>query len=106
MKHPFFRWLLVSALLGFIVPIALLLIQKLVGGNPQLARDLSYPLDRLTRVVWPSSFWLMATTGIEGTPRAYLFVSISVLANILLYSAAGCVLWGLKHIINVTKAVH
>lgn len=90
-------------MLGLIVPIALLLIHKLVGGNPQLAKDLSYALDRLTRAVWPSSFWLMATTGIEGTPRAYLFVSISILANIVLYSGAGCVLWGLAHIINIIR---
>ncbi len=93
-------------MLGLIVPIALLLIQELVGRNPQLVRDLNYPLQRLTRVVWPSSFWLLATVGIEGTPRAYLFVSISILANLLLYSAAGCALWGLKHLISLTRAAH
>jgi hypothetical protein len=104
MKRSLFRWLLVSAILGLVVPIALLLIGALIGSNAKLGTKFDYPLDRLTRVIWPSSFWLMATTGIEGTPRDYLFVSISILANIVLYSAAGCVLWGLKDIISATTA--
>ena len=96
MRHPVLRWLLVSAAVGLIVPIALLLVQKAVGGDAQLAKNFSYPLNRLMRLVWPSSVWLMASIGIEGTPRDYLFVSLSVLANVLLYSGTGCVLWGVK----------
>ena len=40
----------------------------------------------------------MATEGIEGTPRDYAFVSISIVANVVLYGLAGAVLWGIKHL--------
>jgi hypothetical protein len=42
-KYPIFRWLFVSAIVGLIVPIALVLPQKLVSGAMQAARDFSYP---------------------------------------------------------------
>ena len=80
--------------------ITLLLIESLVSTHTQLERDFGYPLNRVMRVVWPSSVWLMATAGIEGTPTDFMFISMSVLANVFLYGAVGCVLWGLKRIIR------
>jgi hypothetical protein len=43
-----------------------------------------------------SGKWLMATDGIEGTFQGYVFVVISVTANVLLYGAVESVLWCLK----------
>jgi hypothetical protein len=97
-KHPFLRWLLLSALLGLIVPITLLLIQMPARGT-----SFSYPLHRLMILLWPSSFWLLATEGIEGTPRAYLFTSMSIVANMVVYGAMGCLLWGVKLIITTSR---
>jgi len=48
----------------------------------------------------------MATEGIEGTPQAYLFISMSIAANVVVYSALGCVLWGIKLIITFVSSAH
>jgi hypothetical protein len=64
---------------------------------------MAYPLERVIRVVWPSSFWLMATDGIEGTPKAYLLVSLSVGANIVLYALLGSAVWWVKHLLTPAK---
>lgn len=74
-------------------PIAWFLAHWLVGGNAEVA----YLLNRLIRLAWPSSFWLMATDGIEGTPRAYMFIFLSVAANVVLYSLLGSAVWRVKH---------
>jgi hypothetical protein len=103
MKHSFLRWLVMSAVLGLLAPITWLLVQKLLGGNAQLQTQIAYPLERVIRVVWPSSFWLMATDGIEGTPKAYMFVSLSIGANIVLYGLLGSALWSVKHLMAAAK---
>ncbi len=54
-------------------------------------------------VIWPSSVWLMATDGIEGTPRAYLFIFLSVAANIVLYALLGSAVWSVKHLTSAAK---
>jgi hypothetical protein len=51
------------------------------------------------RIAWPSSIALMATDGQEGTPSAYLIISIAIAVNILLYCIVGCVLWGVARTI-------
>ena len=84
------------------IPTGILLIHKLVPGYVFF----SDPLAPATRVVWPTCYWLMATEGIEETPKAYLFISMSIAANILVYSAVGCLLWGIKHLVNLTRSLH
>jgi hypothetical protein len=98
-KQSLLRWSVISAGLGLLAPIAWLLVQKLIGGNTQLA----YSLERVIRVVWPSSFWLMATDGIEGTPKAYMFISLSVAANVVLYTLLGSAVWWVKHLLTPAK---
>jgi hypothetical protein len=95
---PFYKCLAVSAALGVIVPVTLLTIQHLTAFT-QLGSDIGYALNRTMRVTWPSSFWLMATEGIEGTPRAYVFILMSIVANVLLYSIVGSLLYGLKRVV-------
>ncbi len=70
----------------------------LVSANSRLGSEIDYPVERVIRVIWPSSFWLMATDGIEGTPRAYLFIILSVAANIVLYAVLGGIVWSVKHL--------
>jgi hypothetical protein len=41
----------------------------------------------------PSSIWMMATDGIEGTPTADIFLALAVLANLMLYSLVGMLAW-------------
>ena len=102
MQRSFFRWLIVSGALGLLAPIAWFLVQRLVGANAQLEREIAYPLERIIRVIWPSSFWLMAT-GIEGTPRAYFFILMSVGANVVLYAMLGSAVWSVKHLVTAAK---
>src|SRR5258708_38227662 len=96
MKHSFVKWLMVSTALGLLAPIAWFLVQMLLGGNAQLERQTAYPLERVIRGVWPSSFWLMATDGIETTPTAYFFVCMSAVANGVLSILFATAVWGLK----------
>jgi hypothetical protein len=97
MKPSFSRWLLISAGLGLLAPIVWFLAQRIIGDNA------TYPLERVIRVVWPSSFWLLATDGIEGTPRAYLFILMAVVANVILYAVLGSAVWSVKHFMGAKR---
>jgi hypothetical protein len=103
-KHSFLRWLIISAGVGLVAPTAWFMVQRLGGGQGQPDNQIAYPLERVIRVVWPSSFWLMATDGIEGTPLAYLFILIAVAANALLYAVLGSAAWSLKYLIVRAKS--
>lgn len=105
MKSSFTKWLAVSAVVGLIVPLGFLLLEKLVSGNQQSMGVYGYGLQRAMRVIWPSSIWLMATVTIEGTPKDYLFILMSVAANVFLYSSLGSLLWCLKLIAHGRHAI-
>jgi hypothetical protein len=64
---------------------------------------LPFRLVRVMLVIWPSSVWLMATDGIEGTPRAYMFIFLSVGANVVLYTLLGSAVWWVKHLLTPAK---
>ena len=70
------------------------LFQRLVGEGATM-----YQLERVVRVVWPSSLWLMATDGIEGTARPYMFILMSVATNVLLYGVVGTAAWSVKYFV-------
>jgi hypothetical protein len=94
MKTTFSRWLIISAGLGLLPPIVWFLAQRFAGDNAM------YRLERVVSIIWPSSIWLLATDGIEGTPRAYLFIATSVAANILLYAVLGAAAWSIRHFVS------
>ena len=103
MKLSYFRWLIVSAALGLLAPICWFLMQVLIGGNSHLEWKIGYPLERVIRVTWPSSIWLMATDGSEGTSGSYLIVLMSVAANIVLYGLLGSCAWLVEHLVSAPK---
>lgn len=80
-------------------PIVWFLVLKTIGANALLP----FWLERVMVVVWPSSFWLMATDGIEGTPTAYMFIVLSVGANVVLYVLLGSAVWWVKHFFSPSK---
>jgi hypothetical protein len=43
-------------------------------------------------VLWPSSFWLLATNGFEGTLDSWIIIGMSIAANMLLYGAIGAII--------------
>ncbi|HEV2730994.1 MAG TPA: hypothetical protein VGV15_13250, partial [Terriglobales bacterium] len=73
------------------------MIQAFVGGNVRLEGEIVYPLERVIQVIWPSSFWLMATDGMEGTPKAYWFIFLAASANVTLYASLGALAWLVKY---------
>ena len=92
MKSSYRGWLITSAGLGLLMPMCWFLAQWLFAQAPTFL----YSLERVTRVLWPSSIWLMATDGSEGTVSAYEIIVASVTANVVLYAALGSSLWLLK----------
>jgi len=103
MKLSYFRWLVISAAMGLLAPICWFLIQGLIGSNTKLEWKIAYPLERVIRVIWPSSIWLMATDGSEGTPASYVIAFMSVAANIALYAVLGSSVWLLKRLVTAPK---
>jgi len=96
-KLSFSRWLIVSAGLGLVAPIVWFLVLGVLGFNAL------GELDRVILVVWPSSFWLLATDGIDGTPRAYVFILMSIVANVILYSVVGSAVWSVQHFMSAKR---
>ena len=99
MRHSIMRWLVVSAGLGLVAPIVWFLAQTVISASAPVALW----LEHITLVVWPTSVWLMATDGIEGTPRDYFFVSLAVAANVVLYALLGIGGWWIKHLAGFAR---
>jgi hypothetical protein len=83
---------------GLVVPLIMLssigrLLERSLGIRAAIWMD----------AIWPSSFWLLATSGGENTWEAYEIVAFAVAANVLFYGIVGAVFWGLKH--AVTKVI-
>jgi hypothetical protein len=104
MKNSFAKWLVVSAALGLLAPGFWFLAQGIFSGDPRMQWKILYPLEHVIRVIWPASVWVMATDGIERTPTAYLFIFMSVAANIILYALVGIAIWRLKHLFARDKS--
>ena len=105
MRLSVVRWLIASAALGLVVPLVLLVTEGLVRSTWGAMGDVHYVVSRVMRVVWPSSYWLMATMGIEGTGRGSLFVAVGIFANVVADSVVGVALCGVKHILSGVKQV-
>ena len=52
-----------------------------------------YRLEAVIARVWPSSAWLFMTDGIEGTPLAFAYIALAVLANVILYAVVGTIIF-------------
>ncbi len=94
------RWVTTAATVGLVVSTVLLAVEKFLSNHVELDQQFGYAVSRVMQITWPSSFWLMATDGIEGTQRAHLFVGISVAANIILYALLGTVAWSLAKFVK------
>jgi len=108
------NWLVVGAILGFLVPITNLLVYQLVVVRAykhvttseqyfQVFKHLHYPILQMRLISWPSSILLLGTAGNEGSPGSYLTMALSILVNILLYCFVGYLLWGISQAIAKIK---
>jgi hypothetical protein len=78
------RWLLWSAILGLVAPVAWFSLFFSLRKVPSPAYDI------LTRL-WPTSLLLLSTAGNERTFTAYVVVGTAILANVALYCLVGLV---------------
>ena len=103
MTRSFAKWVASWAALGLVVAVGWSAVQWFIGSHEQIWKNVGYLSQRVMRVMWPSSVWLMATDGIEGTPTDYLFLLLSITANVLLYGAIGMFIWLLKSLVVFGK---
>jgi hypothetical protein len=95
MKREWMWWVGAGAAVGLIVPLTLL---SEIGRL--LSSALGIPRAALMDAVWPSSFWLLATSGAENTPAAYRIIAVSVVANVVLYTVGAAALWAVKRLVT------
>ena len=97
MKSSFLKWIAVSAALSLLAPACWFLVLALFRGPNQ------WKILQVIMVVWPSSIFLMATDGIEGTSSSYFFVFMSVAVNVVLDILVGSAVWWLKRLWGAPK---
>jgi hypothetical protein len=88
------RFLGIYALVGFFVPVILLVFQLLLRASEAPSQDRFEFLSRIYIFLWPSSFWLMATDGFRDLGSILIFV-MSIVANVLLYIIVGLAIWAI-----------
>jgi hypothetical protein len=98
-KNPVLHWSLRSGVLGGFVAIALLGLLQV--GSARWGLRMHFVVLDVAGVLWPSSFWLLATSGVEGTLQAWVIVAMSIAANILLYAVVGGVISLLRRRLRV-----
>jgi len=86
-RLPSLRWTIRFGAVGAVVAVALLGLLH-VGVNWWGPRTHFMVLE-VTEVLWPSSFWLLATSGAENTIEGWVIVAMSVAANAALYALIG-----------------
>ena len=82
------RWLVWSAILGLVAPVVWFSLFFALREIPRPAYEI------LTRL-WPTSIFLLATAGGEGTFAAYKVIGTAILGNVGLYCLVGLVVWAL-----------
>jgi len=89
------RYVIFGAAIGFIIPLAYWADYYLSGYRHLFDND--------TVTLWPSSILLMATDGHEGSVGSLLVCGLSVILNILLYSAIGMGVYILTRLFRQSK---
>lgn len=103
MHRSFFKWLVISAFVGIVLSVLFLAADAFQAHyGYKIARELNL----MMRFLWPSSIWLMATDGIEGSAKDYLFMAIAIVGNGVFYSVIGSLIWVLKNISVVIRRMH
>ena len=85
------KFILLFSSVGAFIPIILSSIWPLLEKYPSIYRMLGLGLLRFQVLVWPSSIFMIGTAGNKGIPIQML--SLSIIANILLYALIGFLAW-------------
>ena len=87
MRRPSARWAAYLGACGAMVGLALFLIVGYSATHWTMATQ--FRLLSITDVLWPSSFWLLATDASENSLRSWGIVALSIVANGIVYGTVG-----------------
>ncbi|MEK6527039.1 MAG: hypothetical protein AABZ22_09205 [Nitrospirota bacterium] len=85
------RYVMYWAVAGIVVPIMLIILAQLQGGT--------FESPYLALALWPSSILLMAIH-YPGVGWAIFVYAISIMINVVLYSAVGAAVWWLRQFLK------
>jgi hypothetical protein len=89
-RRPSHVWAARFGALGGLVALALLALLQV--GSARWGLRSHVIVIEVATVLWPSSFWLMATEGAEGSLFGWTIVAMSIVANMLLYAVFGAII--------------
>jgi hypothetical protein len=93
----FMQWIVRSAVAGLVVPLLLTLVWRLVNSASSHSLSFEIALERLTLMVWPSSWALLAGAGSGSDAFGLKLLALAATINIVVYMMLGALLWyGLK----------
>jgi len=79
------------SLVGLVLPCLFFIAWRFLEDAPNLYGSIGNKLELLQLVAWPSSIFMMATTGEGGMNFEILVISITV--NVILYAIIGFLIW-------------
>lgn len=79
------------SLAGLVIPILFTLVWRLLEQHPRAWLAIGAKLEIVQVLMWPSSIFMMATTGHDGIDYGMLALSITI--NIVLYASIGFLIW-------------
>jgi hypothetical protein len=100
-RRPSLKWATRFAAVGVLVAVTLLLLLQVGAGRWELRTH--FMVLEAADVLWPSSFWLLATAAGEHTLDGWMIVVISVAANAALYAVVGAALSALRPQLSTHK---
>jgi len=92
------RVLLVAAAGGLVPPAAWF------AAHTVWQQPTSLKFEHIIGVLWPSSIWLLATDGMESTAMAHVVTTMAIMANVLLYSGIGVIVWWIARVMGDRKS--
>jgi hypothetical protein len=93
-RRPSVRWAARFGALGAVLALAFLGLLHI--GAERWGLRTHFMVLQVAEVVWPSSFWLLATAGSEDTVQGWSIVAMSIAANALLYAFIGAMISALR----------
>jgi steroid 5-alpha reductase family enzyme len=88
-RRPSLQWAAYFAACGVMLALTLLVLLQYSAAHWALSTH--FRLLSIADLVWPSSFWLLATDGVERALQSRAIVAMSILANGVLYGTVGLV---------------
>jgi hypothetical protein len=93
----FIQFLARFAIAGVVVPLLMSSVWWLTNSLSKHSLSFEIVLERITLMVWPSSFALLAGAGFGDASLGWRLITVSMAINAIVYTVIGALLWyGLK----------